>query len=176
MKGKNRWLCTLVALGRGLAIVTLAASSPSFAAGGADREGCSDMDFILGDWKVLEKDGSVRGGASFTAGVDHCTLRETFFGADGEAKYYVLYVYSAPKKNWAFFAGAANGYRLHYDFGTWKDNAIEFQLVEPVGPENSRFSYVKNADGSIQEVQETTTDGGVSWQVDYDLRWVRPTQ
>ena len=141
-----------------------------------DKAPCSDMDFILGDWDVLTKDGSKYGGASFQPGIDNCTLRQIFFSVEGEPKYHVLYVYSSKEKNWRFLAGASNGYRLQYNFGVWQGNAIEFQLAEPVGPANSRFSYVKNADGSIQEIQKTTTDGGKTWVTDYDLKWVRPSE
>lgn len=135
---------------------------------------CKAFDFILGNWKLVEWETGKSPGeptATFVRGINDCSMKETFY-VMGQPYFDVLYAYSAETATWSIYGvGVTRGLIMRYDNGVVHGNEIRFNHVEP--HTNGRFSYTNLPDGTIRERMESTKDGGITWQTDFDQKWTR---
>jgi hypothetical protein len=150
----------------------LAAPPPSGCTSPESRQ----FDFWVGHWDVFRK-------AAPTQLVAHslieklyagCAIRENWMplsGGDGGS----LSAYVPEKKMWRQFWLDTSGAAVDF-FGGWNGKSMVITGVwpQPGKPrQQTRMTYTKLADGSVEQAGVTSDDNGKSWQPGFDLIYRR---
>lgn len=132
--------------------------------------GFGQFDFWVGHWDVYGPNGK-QVANSLIEKVYGCGVRENwmpFNGAAGGS----LNIYVPEKKRWEQFWIDGSGTRAHF-IGGLKDRQMILE-GEWAGP-LTRMTYTPNADGSVRQFGEQSTDGGTTWAPAFDFIY-RPHQ
>jgi len=151
---------------------TTPAPSPSSPTAPCADEAHHQFDFWVGKWDVYQtgKDALVAHSLieSLYGG---CGVRENWMplkGTGGGS----LNIYVPEEKHWEQFWIDSGGSRAHF-IGGWNGKAMVIQ-GKWAGP-LVRISYSKNADGSVRQFGEQSTDEGKTWSTSFDLTY-RPSK
>jgi hypothetical protein len=160
-----------------LAAVALAASTP-LPAGAADPPPppCRapehrQFDFWLGHWDVFLPDGTRAGENLIEAVLDGCVLRESWQGRGG-LNGTSLNAYDTSDQRWHQTWVDNRGGRLELA-GALRDRSMVLVSGAPGEGTQQRITWTPQADGSVRQLWESSTDGGKSWTVAFDGRYVR---
>ncbi len=135
--------------------------------------------FLLGEWEVTVGDGTPIGKTLWELGPEGCYLVQKWTGlAEGVPDSLCLLAYSSEENNWALFAGESKpgGRRSLFEDGNMVGNELRFVTKESGGlakGKAGRFSYFNLPDGRIRELSLLSSDGGETWETEYDLVWQR---
>lgn len=133
----------------------------------------SQFDFWIGTWNVFLPNGN-RAGGNHIEKINGCYLQETWTGA-GASRGNSYNIYDASRGKW---------------HQTWVDNSGLLLLIEGEFVNGSMIlqGETRNAQGqavlnritwtpftadSVQQLWETSTDGGSTWATAFDGRYVR---
>ena len=160
-----------------LALTPLVAASqdPPPAAGAP----CADavhrqFDFWIGEWEVFAADGSLAGRNRIEKIANGCGLQENWTGARGVTGR-SLNAYSAGDGRWHQFWIDAGGLVMHLS-GRFEGSTLTLEgVVERSSgpPRRQRLSFTHNPDGTVRQLWHQSSDGGTTWQVVFDGRYVR---
>lgn len=143
--------------------------------------GCTDLvyrqsDFILGTWDVYageKKNAEV----TIDSRLGGCTLTEmwtTPAGSKGNGL--GLMTYSTLLKSWHYHWAADTGSTTVFT-GSLRGPGNMLYVTEkplPDGRKRARhWTLVKQPDGSVRELSVGSDDGGKTWTIEYDLKWVK---
>lgn len=162
-----RWLAAL------LSVPALAASAQAPAAPppACQASEYRQFDFWIGDWDVYQPNGQQAGENHVEVINDGCGLLENWRGRGGVAGK-SLNIYDRDDKRW---------------HQTWIDNSggllvIAGGLVDkrmmlsseptPAGA-LQRVAWTPSDDGSVRQLWESSADGGKTWAVEFDGKYVR---
>lgn len=130
------------------------------------------FDFWIGEWDVYSS-GVVAGRNTITMEQNGCLLREEWVtgGGSGTSINFV----DRQTGNWRQIWTNNTGGVTHYE-GSLIDGAMRFEgtnvgIGGAAGPLRMTFSI--NDDGSVRQLIEGSTDGGATWTISFDGRYVR---
>ncbi len=132
------------------------------------------FDFWLGDWQVFDGTGKQVGTSHVEAILGGCVLAEHWTSAGnhaGDGKSYNLY--NAQVGHWEQFWVDAQGGRLVLSGGIVGGRmALEGVQAKPDPKtgiaQRERITWTPNADGSVRQLWESSTDAGKAWTVAFD--------
>ncbi len=126
------------------------------------------FDFWQGEWDVTAQ-GKPAGRSRVQAILGGCVLLENWRGASGsEGKSFNTY--NVTTKHWEQYWVDGTGTPLHLSGGL-VDGAMVLEGQRPGangGTQTDRITWTPNADGSVRQHWETSTDGGKTWTTSFD--------
>jgi len=150
-----------------------AAASAQVPPAAAPRATCSSpdhraFDFWVGDWNVTVG-GNLAGTNRITLEEDGCILHEHWIGqGGGTGQSFNFYDRRTREWNQVWIDNAGGVLRFT---GRFVDGTLRFRSVMP-GPNGTtvehRLLFTPNADGSVRQLWETSSDGGTTWSVSFD--------
>lgn len=132
------------------------------------------FDFWIGEWDVTTPDGKPAGTNRIEVLHDGCVLNEHWQGAKG-GEGSSLNAWDGRTKRWRQFWVDKSGGVLQLE-GGWngKDMILTGSYPGPGGvAQVQRITWTPNADGSVRQHWEQSTDGGKLWTSAFDGRYVR---
>jgi hypothetical protein len=153
---------------------TAAQGSPPRAASCAAPE-FRQFDFWIGEWEVRNPDGSKAGTNRIEPILGGCALQENWTGAGGgSGKSFSLY--DRTREVWHQTWVDAQGNLLQLD-GHFADNRMT--LLSAAVRDSSggtvihRIVWVQTAPGRVRQLWESSRDGGTTWTVAFDGRYIK---
>ena len=132
------------------------------------------LDFWAGDWDAYDVDAPARVAARVEVAsiLGGCVLRERYAGVDGlEGESYTIY--DAARGVWHQTWVTNKGQLLEIE-GRFAGDTLTMEGVitaKDGGKTRIRASW-KPENGGVRETAQTSSDGGVSWQPLFDMRFV----
>jgi hypothetical protein len=159
-----------------------AALAPLIAAADRNERPCAyrpetkAFDFWLGDWEVTVRGSGVLAGTSHVEKILHeCIVFENWTGQGGySGKSFNLWdpIRKRWQQTWVDSAGGLTEYH-----GEARDGGIYYVAEAPVAgqaqPNRLKMTFLPQGDGSVRQFGETSTDGGETWMVSFDLLYRR---
>ena len=156
------WVCVVSAQNTPPPAPTAAPASPC-----AQPE-FRQFDFWIGEWDVTAQD-KPAGRSRVEPILGGCVLLENWRGASGsEGKSFNTY--NVATKHWEQYWVDGTGAPLHLSGGL-VDGAMVLSGERPGAngaPQTDRITWTRNADGSVRQHWETSTDGGKTWTTSFD--------
>jgi len=157
-----------------LSIATAASAQPTPPPAPAPAP-CADpefhrLDFWVGKWDVYNPKGKLVG-HSLIEPVYGCGIRENWMPLSNQPGG-SLSVYVPSEKRWEQFWIDSSGSRAFFT-GGWDGKAMV--ISGKWGGPLVRMSYSKNADGSVRQFGEQSTDEGKTWAPQFDFTY-RPSK
>ena len=123
------------------------------------------FDFWIGDWDVVLPDGKPAGRNHIVSIAGGCGLEEQWTGAGGGTGR-SLNTYDAADRKWRQFWVGGDGTVLQLA-GGFAGNVMTLENAA------NRIRFTPNADGSVRQQWESSTDGGKTWKTVFDGKYVR---
>ncbi len=132
------------------------------------------FDFWLGEWDVFGPKGKQAGTNSITSVMKGCALREEWTGAAGN-RGTSLNVYDPVDKQWHQTWADGSGLRLRLDGGMQGSSMVlAGTSMDAEGKRTrDRITWTPNADGTVRQLWEQSSDEGKTWTVAFDGRYVK---
>ena len=130
-----------------------------------------DFDFWLGEWKVTNPDGKPAGTSRIESVADGYGLLENWTGApeDGGGNGKSLNAYNLGKKQWQQFWIGNTGGVLELAGGLIDGRMVLAGEHMVRGARlNERITWTPNANGTVRQLWEQSTDGGKTWTVAFN--------
>lgn len=130
------------------------------------------FDFWVGEWDVAGPKGKQVGRSRIESRLNQCVIHEHWFGAGGSIGE-SFNLYNAQTGQWEQYWVDNSGSRLHLKGGL-VDKAMVLEGVQDKPnvqtglTQRERITWTPNADGSVRQLWETSTDGGKTWGVSFD--------
>jgi hypothetical protein len=144
-----------------------AAAPPPSAAAVCTTPEHRQFDFWVGRWDVYGPKGKLQGHSLIEKLYGGCGIRENWMPA-GNPGGGSLNIYVPEEKHWEQFWIDSQGSRAIF-VGGWNGKAMVIQ--GQWGGPLVRISYSKNADGSVRQFGEQSTDEGKTWATSFDLTY-----
>jgi hypothetical protein len=136
------------------------------------------FDFWIGEWDV-QSTGSARGplgsGASsvIERQLDGCVIQETWLPLGGVGAGRSFNIFNAVTKQWEQYYVDARGTITHY-LGTFQpDGRLVFEANQFASTNRLRMTFFNKGPNEVRQLGETSTDGGKTWAVSFDLTYLR---
>ena len=127
------------------------------------------FDFWLGEWEVFLPTGKKAGDSRIEAIGAGCALLENWSGNGGFSGK-SLNTYDSSDKQWHQSWVDSSGSRLELA-GSYADKRMV--LSSGSGAAMQRIAWSVNDDGSVRQLWESSADGGKTWAVQFDGKYVR---
>ena len=127
------------------------------------------FDFWIGDWDVRDRAGALQGRSHIEAIVDGCGIAERWQGAKGGNG--VSYnAWDPASKKWHQFWIGNGGNVLYLEGGVENGHMtmIGTQVQSDGKPTLQRIAWTAQADGSVVQVWDQSTDAGKTWAVSFE--------
>jgi hypothetical protein len=172
-----RWLPLMLGIATMASAVNAQNPSPSApVATTAPTSACAmpefrQFDFWKGEWDVTSQ-GKPAGRSRVETILDGCALLENWRGASGtEGKSFNTY--NTSTKRWEQYWVDGTGAPLHLSGGLVDGKMVlEGTRLTPNANtgamQHERITWTPNADGSVRQFWETSTDEGKSWTISFD--------
>jgi hypothetical protein len=160
-------------------LLSLAAPTLVAAQGSPPRAACQaaefhQFDFWIGDWEVRNPDGSKAGSNRIEPILGGCALQENWTGAGGGSGK-SLNMYDRRRKVWHQTWVDAQGNMLQLD-GSFADKRMTLTGESPDssgGTVLNRIIWEQTAPGRVRQLWESSRDGGKTWTVAFDGRYIK---
>jgi hypothetical protein len=132
------------------------------------------FDFWIGEWEVFLPTSKKAGENRIEAIAAGCALLEHWSGSGGFSGK-SLNTYDAATRRWHQTWVDSSGGLLVLD-GAWADGRMVLSAdgVDAAGkPIRQRIAWSPNADGSVRQLWESSSDAGTTWTTVFDGRYVR---
>jgi hypothetical protein len=133
-----------------------------------------EFDFWVGDWDVYGKGGAKVGRSHIELILGDCVVSENWTDmAGGSGKSYNKY--NAPLKRWEQYWVDQYGSTTYYTGNLEGSNMVYLaEGFNPAGkPQKMRLTFFPLAPDKVRQFGETSDDEGKTWQVSYDLTYIR---
>lgn len=157
-----------------------AAASAQTQPGGQPPAPCTALehrqfDFWLGDWQV-EVPGKPTNKSRITRLFGACGIREEYWAGGGQYEGSSFNMYDAPRRVWHQTWVDNQGGLLALEGGLrGASMVLEGKQPGPQGGEQtSRITWTPNADGTVRQLWEISTDAGKSWTTAFDGLYRHP--
>jgi len=127
------------------------------------------FDFWLGEWEVFLPGGKKAGDSRIESIAAGCALLENWSGNGGFSGK-SLNSYDSEDKRWHQSWVDSSGSRLELA-GSYADKRMV--LSSGSGAAMQRIAWSLNDDGSVRQLWESSADGGKTWAVQFDGKYVR---
>ncbi len=140
--------------------------------GGEAASPYRQLDFWLADWKVVDKAGDLVGTSHVERILGGCALQETFHGQGGGERR-TLSSWNPGLRRWEQYAIDGQGVPTFFTGGfVGGELQLRADAASRRGaPLKWRLTLSKLPGGRIRQLGETSTDGGRTWGVQYDLSY-----
>ena len=128
------------------------------------------FDFWLGEWEVFLPNGKKAGDSRIESISAGCALLENWSGSGGFSGKSLNSYDGGGDKRWHQSWVDSSGSRLELA-GRYVDKRMV--LSSAPGTTVQRIAWSVNDDGSVRQLWESTADGGTTWTVQFDGRYVR---
>ncbi|TDR41239.1 hypothetical protein DFR29_111153 [Tahibacter aquaticus] len=158
-----------IVLGAILLAGAVSAAEPT-AAPAAKKAACSaaefrQFDFWIGDWTVTAPDGKPAGRNRISAILDGCAISEEWTGAGG-SNGRSHSAWDASNRRWNQYWVDDDAMVLYLSGGLQGSSLVlSGEQVDPASGKRSpqRVSWTPNADGSVRQLWQGSSDGGKTW-------------
>lgn len=134
------------------------------------------LDFWIGQWRVLNTADKAEYGSSDIAGeMQGCAISESYRAPAAPGSPYEGASHSGYDRkdgHWHQMYVDSNGNVTWFTGGPQGPQAMVFEGEGKAGA-RQRMTYRQQADGSVRQTGETSTDGGANWQPAYDYTYVK---
>jgi len=162
-------------------IAAIAAASPgaqtpatSSAARPCSAAEYRQFDFWIGDWDVFDRDGGLAGRNRVESIEGGCGVQENWT-ASGGGTGRSINTYSPGDKQWhQYWLGSGGG--ILDLAGTFANGTLTYTGISAGAGGariDNRLEFSKNADGSVRQLWRQSRDGGKTWSVAFDGKYVR---
>lgn len=158
---------------------TVALLAPSTAAADSHEPAnpaCKAAHHLVGEWDVHTGDGTLMAEVVWELGPEGCYLVEEWkTRMEGIRDFFCVLVYSDTRDNWSYLSasGKPGGQRMRFENGNMTDNEFRFETADLDEGTIGRFSFFTLPDGRLRELSVLSTDGGDTWETEYELFWTR---
>lgn len=173
---------TLVVITTSCAFAQTPATAPTTAPQPAPAKPCAapeyrQFDFWLGEWNVFNPDGKPAGQSKIEPVANGCAILENWSSGGGAFTGKSLNIYDRNDKRWHQSWVDSSGGRLELT-GVFADRKMTLEgtaLNQPKPGDKTiqRIAWTANTDGSVRQLWESSTDGGKTWSVAFDGKYVR---
>jgi hypothetical protein len=130
------------------------------------------FDFWVGQWDVTDPAGKPAGRSRIESRLGDCVIHEHWFGAGGSVGE-SFNLYNAATAQWEQYWVDNGGNRLHLKGGLVGTSMVLEGLQDRPDArtghvQRERIRWTPNADGSVRQLWETSTDGGKTWATSFD--------
>jgi hypothetical protein len=164
-------LAALVVVPGGNAVAQAAAAAPPACQSAEHRQ----FDFWIGEWEVFLPNGSKAGDNRIESIGAGCALLENWSGRGGFSGK-SLNSYDGDDKRWHQSWVDSSGSRLELA-GVFADKRMVLASAPAAAGSApgaiQRIAWSVNDDGSVRQLWESSADGGKTWTVQFDGRYVR---
>jgi hypothetical protein len=135
--------------------------------------GCPDprsrqFDFWIGNWEVINANGTVAGHNRIEPILDGCVLQETWTGSSGSAGR-SLNFFDPGLGKWRQFWVWREGTTLELEGGmSYGAMVLEGDSIEDGKPARNRISWTDPPDATVRQSWEISLDGGKTWKMIFD--------
>ena len=132
------------------------------------------FDFFVGEWNAFNPQGRPIGTSVIQRIANGCGVLENWrdgFGNEGKS----INFYDTADKRWHQYWMGSNGVPLRY-VGVYADGAIRYEAEANAasGAKTlARLTFFKVYENTVRQLAENSTDGGTTWKVGYDFKYVR---
>lgn len=137
-----------------------------------DAELNREFDFWVGEWDVQTAQGQHAGSSSVQKILGGCVILENWAGLGSQGKSFNAY--NQALKKWQQYWVDDSGITTLY---TGEVVGNQMRYLADAGSQNGqqarRMTFTKLDDGRVRQLGETSSDGGKTWTVAYDLFYVR---
>jgi quercetin dioxygenase-like cupin family protein len=133
-----------------------------------------EFDFWIGEWDVFTPDGKVAGHNRIEAIEGGCGLQENWIGAGGGTGRSINSFSPADRQWHQYWLGSGGGI-LNLS-GTFAGDTLTLRGdTKRAGGVTiaERLQFTRNADGSVRQFWQQSRDGGKTWSVAFDGKYVR---
>jgi hypothetical protein len=163
---------------RPISIVLLCLVSPALAQSPPPRA-CTaseyrQFDFWLGNWEVQRPDGKRAGTNRIESILDGCVLRESWTDVSG-SQGTSYNIYDRARGRWHQTWVSDRGALLQLD-GKFEGGRMRLEGERPNSAGvvvRHRITWEQTAPGRVRQLWESSTDGGASWTVAFDGRYLK---
>ena len=134
-------------------------------------EQARQFDFWIGSWEVYSN-GTLVGSSEISSRHNGCLIFEDYTAGAFTGQSFNYFDGSSLSWKQVWIDGGSRV--IHYE-GGWADGAMRLEGVAQGltgGPSLSRMTFTPNEDGSVRQLMEGSTDGGKTWTVGFDGRYV----
>jgi hypothetical protein len=135
------------------------------------------FDFWLGEWEVRPNGGQgVAGHSRVEKILSSCVLLENWTGTNGWSGK-SFNIYDATEGRWHQTWVDQSGTLTHFLDGQWRDGALHFRSAPRMqGGQRTelRLTFHDLGPGRVRQHGQRSTDGGLTWQDQYDFIYERP--
>ncbi len=164
-RGARSLLATLLALPAAFAGAQTPPAPPPACQSAEYRQ----FDFWIGTWDVFQPDGQKAGENRIEPISSGCALLEHWSGRGGFTGK-SLNIYDSTDKRWHQTWVDSSGGLLMISGGLVDKRIV---LGSETGSAYQRITWTPNDDGSVRQFWESSTDGGKTWTVLFDGKYVR---
>lgn len=131
------------------------------------------FDFWIGSWEVTTPDGNVAGTNTIDSILSGCALRERWRGTRGMTGTSTN-TYDPYAGTWHQTWVDDQGGFLLLSGGLQEDSMVlQGEMTDAEGPITHRITWTPVSADEVRQLWETSRDGGASWTVVFDGRYVR---
>jgi len=138
------------------------------------------FDFWLGEWNVSTTQGAVPSGNSkIELILEDCVVQENWKSLNSPYAGRSYNIYNASLKRWEQYWVDNVGGNIFF-YGGLKDGVMDYwtdDLPQPDGTKLKRhLQFFKLGSDSVRQFSQGSSDGGKSWQVEYDFTYIRKSR
>ena len=138
------------------------------------------FDFWLGEWNVSTTQGAVpSGNSTIELILENCVVQENWKSLNGPYAGKSYNIYNASLKRWEQYWVDNVGGNIFF-YGGLKDGVMDYwtdDLPQPDGTKLKRhLQFFKLGPDSVRQFSQGSSDGGKSWQVEYDFTYIRKSK
>jgi len=138
------------------------------------------FDFWLGEWNVSTTQGAVPSGNSkIELILENCVVQENWKSLNSPYAGRSYNIYNASLKRWEQYWVDNVGGNIFF-YGGLKDGVMDYwtdDLPQPDGTKLKRhLQFFKLGSDSVRQFSQGSSDGGKSWQVEYDFTYIRKSK
>jgi hypothetical protein len=149
-------------------LVAAPAAAQQAAPPGCTSEEHAQFDFWLGSWTVTNTAGATVGHNRIEKVSTGCALLESWTDARGVDGHSINF-YDPDARAWQQVWMGSNGLPLRLQGHSDRPGRIIMTGTRPTaqGSVHNRITWTLQDDGSVEQVWDTSTDGGVTWQTGF---------
>lgn len=141
---------------------------PARADGGCPDPRAHDFDFWIGQWEVVNANGTVAGHNRIEPLLDGCVLQESWTGVSGSGGT-SLNFYDTAQKRWRQFWVWREGTTLELAGGLVEGAMVMTgESLEDGKAVLNRITWTRRSGGRVEQLWEVSPDGGKTWKTEFD--------
>lgn len=135
------------------------------------------FDFWVGHWNAYVTGTQNLAGISKIEKIaGECAILENWTSSNGTYQGKSINFYNAATQKWEqHWVGSEGGYQK-FEQGEYKDSVMRFTFTKSLVEKPvtlGRFSFMNQGANQVQQLSESSSDGGITWTIDYNFTYIR---